>query len=253
MTALARRRYILVVAHPDDEVLWFSSVVMQADAVICVFLADPARLSMAERRRRALAELPYTVEALGVDEAGTFDAVDWSQPEPSKFGLKLNAAGTQHVTQDAYSENFACVRSHIARRIPKGATVYTHAPWGEYGHPDHVQVFRVLESLLPEMDLTLMCPLYAAQRSASLLRQYAMPRHEDAEHLHCNRAIAEAAKRTYQKNACWTWHEDWSCPPSDAFVRAPMLFGGGVPIAELDRLVWVPDPTFPPYGASLTG
>lgn len=243
-------RSILVVAHPDDEVLWFSSVVTHVDAVICVFLADPARLSMAERRRRAMAELPYSMDALGLDEAGTFDAVDWRRPEPSDFGLALNAPDTQQATRDAYSENFARIRSHLAGRVPQGAAIYTHAPWGEYGHPDHVQVFRALQSIQADKNLTLMCPLYAAQRSSVLLGQHALPPSEVVTRYRCNREVAEAAKRAYATNGCWTWHADWSCPPFDFFVRSSALSNAGVPIAELDGLTWVPDPTFPPYGVA---
>src|SRR5690606_34980381 len=54
-----------------------------------------------------------------------------------------------------YRRNYAMIRSRLADQLLAGMNVFTHAPWGEYGHEDHVQVYRVLESLRDEIGFTL--------------------------------------------------------------------------------------------------
>ena len=60
---------VIVAAHPDDEILWFSSMMKQAAHVIILyrnFWADP---SLGERRAEAAKNLPHdNVTWLELDE-----------------------------------------------------------------------------------------------------------------------------------------------------------------------------------------
>ena len=47
--------------------------------------------------------------------------------------------------------------------------VIAHGPWGEYGHEEHVQVFRVVASLATEMGFRLWLPAYVAPKSEALM------------------------------------------------------------------------------------
>ena len=82
---------LLIVAHPDDEVLWFSSILCQVSKVIIAFKDYDAAPGLGARRAAAMAELPYaTLACLGIAEAGSFKRASWDNPKPTRFGLALD-------------------------------------------------------------------------------------------------------------------------------------------------------------------
>jgi LmbE family N-acetylglucosaminyl deacetylase len=117
-----RRRAAIVVAHPDDEVIFFGALAARLvdegwDVdVICVTGQFGSPWATGTRR----AEFSRACWALGVkarmlclpDERGPLDEA------------VLAGVLAERVRWDQY------------------ARVYTHGPWGEYGHLHHVQVCR---------------------------------------------------------------------------------------------------------------
>ncbi len=82
---------LLVVAHPDDEILWFGSVVERMARIVIVFEDHPEEAELGAARRRALAHHPLAsrIESLGLTETGTFDAMDWARPAIGPRGPEL--------------------------------------------------------------------------------------------------------------------------------------------------------------------
>ena len=61
----------VVVAHPDDEALWLSSVVASAERIVFGFGAVVDRPGRSEARRRAVAALPLNgIVNLEIPESG---------------------------------------------------------------------------------------------------------------------------------------------------------------------------------------
>ncbi len=88
------KKSVIVAAHPDDEVLWFSSILADVDEVIICYndLFDDAKTS--KGRKRALAEFPHdNISSLDIMESGVFALADWENPIPSAYGIELNQAG----------------------------------------------------------------------------------------------------------------------------------------------------------------
>ena len=83
---------VLVVAHPDDEVLWFSSLLDGIGKVIVVFQDSVEDSGLGERRVRAIAEMPFDIECLSFAEAGSFGQADWDHPRVTPCGLVLEGA-----------------------------------------------------------------------------------------------------------------------------------------------------------------
>ena len=52
------RNSLIVGAHPDDELLWFTAILGKVDRVVLVFGDDPRDAGIGERRRRLLQEYP---------------------------------------------------------------------------------------------------------------------------------------------------------------------------------------------------
>src|SRR5579859_6005478 len=97
-------RSAVVVAHPDDEALWLSSVLGVADRIVFCFgdLFERPKISAARRRAVSALPLPGLVD-LKLPESGGGLSVDWAQPSLTEAGIAIadGAAG------ERYAANFS--------------------------------------------------------------------------------------------------------------------------------------------------
>ena len=220
---------VLVVAHPDDEALWFSSVLRDVDRTIVCYrdmASDPACTA---GRRSALEELPLrSVACLGLADAETFEAADWSAPRETRYGLEVrrHARSMPGLSPETYRANFERLLRELREPLAGAQVVYTHGPWGEYGHEDHVQVFRAVDELRREMGFELRFPLYASEKSAALLARY-LPRLPAAWDVRpTDAALAARLRAIYERHRCWTWYPGYEWPSEEAFARWTGEAGG---------------------------
>jgi hypothetical protein len=213
---------VLVVAHPDDEVLWFGSILRDVGKVIIAFRDYAAIPGLGERRSAAMAELPYAhLTCLDIAEAGSLKRADWDHPVTTAFGLALDEAMEQSETRRRYERNFATLRAALGGGLAAGIDVFTHNPWGEYGHEDHVQVYRAVESLQQAIGFRLWTSTYCSSRSARLASRYRTA-DRPAKRLPIDQAYARRIAAIYQRHACWTWARDWAWPEEDCFLPGPL-------------------------------
>jgi hypothetical protein len=119
---------VLVVAHPDDDVLWFSSVLRHVRDIVFCFLDHRVDPALGPARRRALARHPLRHTALGLVESGTFNTVDWTAPVETENGLVLPGASSGALAQ--YLENARTLRTCLLDVIRPYRSVITHNPGG---------------------------------------------------------------------------------------------------------------------------
>src|SRR5579859_3972643 len=120
-------RSAVVVAHPDDEALWLSSVLGAADRIVFCFGDLFERPKMSAARRRAVAALPLPgLIDLKLPESGGGLAVDWQHPRLTEAGIAIAdpAAG------ERYAANFAALVERLRIVLAGCDAVYTHNPWG---------------------------------------------------------------------------------------------------------------------------
>jgi hypothetical protein len=100
--------------------------------------------------------------------------------------------------------------------------IFTHNPWGEYGHEDHVQVYRIVESLRRELGFKLRVSSYISSRSEPLARQYAET--DSVQPLWCpiDPSVAADVADTYKRHGCWTWTDDWTWGKDECFLGSPV-------------------------------
>ena len=160
-------------AHPDDEVLWASSLLGRAGRLILAYEALPGRPDITDGRQAALARFPRPVESLRLAETASFGAAAWPEPVETAEGLEVAAGPGAMPGFDpaAYRAGFAELTARLRPALAGARTVITHAPWGEYGHEDHVQLFRAVEALRDELGLALFVPAYVSARSAALMQR----------------------------------------------------------------------------------
>src|SRR5210317_159125 len=82
----------LIVAHPDDEVLWFSSILDAVDKIVICFTDAEHWPDLGEARKRSLAEHRYRdrIVELGLRQVKSHNKSSWPEPVQTEYGLLLD-------------------------------------------------------------------------------------------------------------------------------------------------------------------
>lgn len=160
----------LIVAHPDDEIIFFGAD--NYDRIIVVFgdFGDSRGSTGGDARRQALKELPYADKIVHLD----LPESHWTWDRGEEGQRNYVDSETSNNRRKAYYKNY-----HDLCEFLKGLEadeVTTHESWGEYNNLDHVLVHHAC------MD-TLHCPVNGL----------------DPE-------TYRKAKQIYKDNNVWTWY-----------------------------------------------
>jgi LmbE family N-acetylglucosaminyl deacetylase len=219
LAGLMRRPQAVVVAHPDDEALWLSSVIGSVERVAFCFgaLFDRPRLSAA--RRRAVAALPLTgVVDLAVPESGAGHSIDSARSEPTATGIEIADAAARR----RYEANYARLVDTLRTALTGFGDVYTHNPWGEYGHPEHIQVHRAVVALQSELGFTIWFSNYVGSASWPLaLRLGGRLEWAQRRVLPPDLATARKLMRVYRQYGAWTWSRAHRWPALETLYAQP--------------------------------
>lgn len=212
-------RSAVVVAHPDDEALWLSSVLGSADRVVFCFGDLFARPKTSASRRNAVAALPLSgLIDLKVPESGGSLTVDWAQHRLTEAGIALGdqAAG------ERYAANFPKLVEALRTALIGCADVYTHNPWGEYGHADHIQVYRAVAALQSELGYTIWFSNYAGAASWRLAQSLAtVPLWAEKRMVVPDVMLAHRLRQIYRCSGAWTWSRWHRWPAEEALYAVP--------------------------------
>ena len=238
-----RESAAVVVAHPDDEALWLSSVVGSAGRIVFCFGAPFGRPEKARARRRAIAALPLPhIVDLAIPESGARTDFDWARPTPTPAGIALlDAAAAQR-----YEANFASLVEGLRAPLAGITQVFTHNPWGEYGHAEHIQVHRAVVLLQRELGFTIGFSNYVGEASWPLARQIApKPCWSERRVSPTDRSLARRLRRVYRRHGAWTWSIAHRWPTRETLYSQPPPDRGGPrypfsgeTLLEVSRLRW---------------
>lgn len=213
-------RAAIVVAHPDDEVLWFSSVLDSVGKIVFCFEHCADLPEFTPGRRRVVEEYPLaTLTTLRVDEPCSVHQVDWSNPQFDTLGLRLNASTTTPEHMRRYETSYTELQQKLETTLQGVDTVFTHNPWGEYGHPDHVQVAAVVAELQTSLGFQLFQSGYIAPRTMPLASR-SLPRFGRCFELPTRRLLADQIQRLYEDADCWTWPSNYQRFDTEVFIEA---------------------------------
>ena len=211
----------LIVAHPDDEALWFSSIVERVDEVVVCFTEITSRPDWSEGRRKSMESYPLgNAVFLGLQEAEVFNGTDWQAPVTTRYGLEVSKRKDSFPGFSAkrYQENYSELRQRLSTRLKGCRNVITHNPWGEYGHEEHVQVFRAIQDLQREFGFNVWFSNYCSNKSYHLMLQHVSGYCSSYVTIECNREIWKNLMLLYKKNNCWTWFEDYTLFTHECFM-----------------------------------
>jgi LmbE family N-acetylglucosaminyl deacetylase len=214
----------LVVAHPDDEILWFSSLLDQISHVYICYLDAPGQDACTRGRRAVAKRFPLdNVSFLGLTESVPFRGADWRDPVETAAGLELSRRPgvLPGFDPERYLANFPVLVQTLRERLAAYTTVVTHNPWGEYGHEEHVQVHRAVEAVRAELGFELWYSNYCSDRSYPLMLRHIEGRRSDCETFPTNLPLAREIELLYRENDCWTWpFDDYAYFRNEAFISA---------------------------------
>ncbi len=234
---------VLVMAHPDDEMLWASSVLAGIERIVLCYEDAASFPELGEGRRRSLAAFPLPgVMSLGMTETETFGSAEWPEPVETDYGLAVRRwrGSLPNCSVAGYREGYGRLVDALRPLLEGKRIVFTHNPWGEYGHEDHVQVFRAVATLREQLGFELRVSSYVSDKSFGLMQRW-LPRLDcGAPSLPTDTALATELQALYTANSCWTWFDDYVWPARECFYR--VLGPGEAPVpphaGSLINLVW---------------
>ena len=209
----------LVCAHPDDEILWFSSILDKIDKVIICFMGIRSDPDCRIGRQSALNEYPLkNISCLGLDESETFYGVDWDNPVITEYGIEI----TDNKYPDRlYRENYFSLLKMLTSELKGCLNVFTHNPWGEYGSDEHVQIYRAVTDIQKSHNFHIWFSNYVSNKSCKLMLDHMDNLNLSYIALQTNKPLAGQIQHLYQKNNCWTWYDDWQWFEDEAFLIQP--------------------------------
>ncbi len=207
----------LVVAHPDDEALWFSSVLADVNKIIICYSEIADRPDLSQGREAARREFPLANTTwLKIPEAGVFNLADWERPVVTASGMHIKKPKKAVI----YETNYQLMLKLLRPLLTGCNTVITHNPWGEYGHEDHVQVHRAVMTLAKELQFDTWYTNYASDRTVGMLIKQLCGFRNRYLTLATNVELAAQLASLYRKHNVWTWYNDYLWFHEECLVQA---------------------------------
>jgi LmbE family N-acetylglucosaminyl deacetylase len=176
---------VLIVAHPDDEIIWFSPV--SFDLIVIAFLARHDKPYAKSYRELAIAEHPLRekIILLRIGESG--------------FWKDNRRVEQYQISRESLYSSLSDLKQqyHITK-------IFTHNSTGEYGHDDHILVNEVVTSVFGEIEI--FCPV----ESNHITDQ------DGIISVSNDMDFYEKVKAVYCKNKAWTWQHDY-LPPAKLY------------------------------------
>ncbi len=223
MGSVNNEKTALVVAHPDDEILWFSSIIDKVDRILICFLDVPSRQDWTQGRRRVSQRFPLAnAEFIGLTESEVFNGAHWSAPVSNDYGLEVQRRAGVLPGFDGrrYRDNFDRLLDELGRRLQGCTRVFTHNPWGEYGHEEHVQVYRAVSRLKSSLGFEVLFSNYCSSRSYPLMLEHIHGFTSDYQTLETNPELARRIEQLYRESGCWTWpFDDYTWFTHECFMK----------------------------------
>ena len=183
-------RVLCILAHPDDEVLW-AYPVLQAEYEVGL-LTVCRNAHKGGGPAHALAEV-----------ACANDITLFAPPLQDNQFYRLPTRYAHHTLPWAVERIQTALGAAIERFRPD--VLFTHNPWGEYGHGDHRLVFNVVAQY-ENLWLADMCQWNRCHVSSDRVPAFYRPWfQEPMMTCHLDERWYERMKEIYLKHKAWTW------------------------------------------------
>ena len=111
---------VIVAAHPDDEILWFSSIIDKVKEVLICYSIQDSHPNWTNGRIQALADYPLPhVSCLNLKLSEVFNCGDWHDPRTTSYGLEIDP---RQCHRQSYEDNYR----RLELRLRKLFRPYNH-------------------------------------------------------------------------------------------------------------------------------
>ena len=212
----------LIVSHPDDECLFASSLLNKISTLIICFgnIQNENKISIG--RKNAIKKYPLNnIKVINLDlsqSIKSFYPINWYGVIDKKSGIKRG------YKAKSYDKNYDELLNKLRNLIPKDSYLFTHNPWGEYGHGEHCQVFKACFAISKETNSKLYVTGYVSQLSkhyANVKKHLLSPKILKFE---TNRTVYNLLKKHYIKYDCWTWDPIYEIPKIEFFYKVNLSY-----------------------------
>jgi hypothetical protein len=202
---------------------------------------------MSEARREAVAALPLSgIVNLEIPESGVGFNSRQAQPELTPVGVRISDT----TVRTRYESNYATLLEGLRTSLTGCRDVYTHNPWGEYGHAEHIQIYRAVTALQDELGYTVWFSNYVGAASWSLAKSLAdRLSWTQRSTVRPDVATARALMRVYRRYGAWTWATSHRWPAHEVMYAQPPMSSPdlrhplcGEWLLDVGRLRWWPPP-----------
>ena len=207
------KKYTIIIAHPDDEVIFFSSILKSASKIIICFNKSQDNTVSLGRETIRKKKLLKKTFFLNLDESDVFNRANWQFPENAPEGLIVSNNRTE------YKKNFLNLKKKLSTILTKGNTIYTHNPWGEYGHEEHVQVFKAIKYFEKKLKLTIFVNNYVSNKSYNLMKMQKHLLSNIRQSKIIDKMFTNRLKNLYISNSCWTFDDFYKWPKNEIFFK----------------------------------
>jgi LmbE family N-acetylglucosaminyl deacetylase len=218
---------LVVVAHPDDEVLWLAGVLPHATKILVAFGVASGDPTLTRERELVRHSYPYRgFEFLGLQHADVFGQSDFLSRVPVDHGVNLMRS-CQPERAERYASNYPALVAAVDPHVTAETNIYTHNPWGEYGHEEHIQVNHAMVALARRHG----CSVWAWDGLSSQelisndvwLRADFYPEHAlddvPSHELEVDLERFREIRALYQRHRAWTWRDDYLPPNPSRFLQ----------------------------------
>ncbi len=210
------RRCAVVVAHPDDEIVWFSSVLSKVEKIVICFRDLPGS-TVGVRRQAAIDRYPLkNVDWLCLPEPNSLGAINWSTAAPN---TPFHFRGRKRRTRIEATK--MALRQRFATALAGFEIIFTHNPWGEYGHEDHIIVHDAAAAVAAEQDASVWFDNYASSRTIAYMNGLIDGIDDDYICLPSDHELAAEIRNIYVEARCWTWWPDYRWFREECFMQQP--------------------------------
>tara|TARA_A100001388_G_C28773422_1_gene505446 strand:+ start:2322 stop:3134 length:813 start_codon:yes stop_codon:yes gene_type:complete len=208
---------ILVVAHPDDECLFYSSIINKISTIIFCFSKIPGEKYISIGREKALKEFPLknkNLVNLEIAQAKTNNLpTNWLDIEDNSYGIKGG------LEDSSYSSNYFILKSKLNELLTSNTTVITHNPWGEYGNAEHIQIFKIIYNIAKEKNIKMFVDGYYSNLTRFYTKRKQHLLIPKVYSLKTNKRIYSLLRDHYLNNKCWTWFNNYDVPLYESFYK----------------------------------
>ena len=208
---------ILIVSHPDDECLFASSILDKISTLIICFKNIPKRKIISQGRDQALNSYPLkNIKVISLSITQSHESIipiNWLDVKDKFSGINGG------YNNWSYNQNYVRLKKELTNHIPNNSKIFTHNPWGEYGHGEHCQVFKACFEIAKKKN----SELFVSGYISNLSRFYALRKiHLLIPKIYAfktNKKLFNLLRAHYLLNNCWTWFKNYKLPEIECFYE----------------------------------